>query len=428
MFFRMLLCAFLRRKRKLFMIGLTIALGVSLSTAMLNVMLDVEEKVNKELKVYGANLNVVPRSTSLMGELYGLKDGAGITDKYILEEELPKMKTVFWAYNIVDFSPYLEVPVYINDENSTVSLVGTWFEKQIDLPVGYSITTGIKKLKSWWTITGSWVADEHKFEAMIGSLLARKLNLGQGDLLVVHTKNGKKAELTVRAVLQSGGTEDEQIFVPLVLAQELSNRHGLVQRVDVSALTTPENELARRAATDPGSLSRKEWDAWYCTAYISSIAYQIEEVLTNVQAKPVLQVSESEGGILNKIKLLMLLLTGMSMLCAALGISNLVTINVMERNKEIGLMKAVGAQDLEIILLVIGEILLTALVGGSIGYLLGLGFAQIIGYTVFKTAIDIQFIVIPIISILSLLVVILGSLPALRILLSLQPKEVLYDR
>ena len=96
MFVRMLVCALLRQKRKLVMIAVTMALGVSLSTAMLNVMMDVEEKVNQELKVYGANLNVVPRGASLLGDLYGIADGAGIADKYILEEELPKMKTVFF--------------------------------------------------------------------------------------------------------------------------------------------------------------------------------------------------------------------------------------------------------------------------------------------------------------------------------------------
>jgi putative ABC transport system permease protein len=428
MFLRMLGCALLRQKRKLVMIAVTMALGVSLSAAMLNVMMDVEEKVNRELKVYGANLNVVPRGASLLGDLYGIEGGAGIADKYILEEELPRMKTVFWAYNIVDFSPYLEMPVFIEGADSKVSLVGTWFDRHLDLPTGYAINTGISRLKGWWEIAGNWVRDGDKSGAMVGSLLAAKLKLSQGDRLTVRTPDGKTAELTIRATLHSGGPEDEQIFVPLELVQALSNRKGLVQRVDVSALTTPENELARRAATDPASLSRKEWDAWYCTAYISSIAYQIEEVLTNVRAKPVLQVSESEGGILNKIKLLMLLLTGMSMLCAALGISNLVTMNVMERNTEIGLMKAVGSTDVQVILLVMGEILFTAIIGGCVGYAAGLGFAQLVGYTVFGASVDVQPLVIPVVAILSVFVTLLGSLPALRMLLSLQPTEVLYDR
>ena len=100
----------------------------------------------------------------------------------------------------------------------------------------------------------------------------------------------------------------------------------------------------------------------------SAIAYQIEEVLTNVKAKPVLQVSESEGTILSKIKLLMLLLTVLSLACSALGISNLVSMNIMERNTEIGLMKAIGATNGAVSILILSEILAMSFIGGIIGY------------------------------------------------------------
>ncbi|MDR1875367.1 MAG: ABC transporter permease, partial [Synergistaceae bacterium] len=226
----------------------------------------------------------------------------------------------------------------------------------------------------------------------------------------------------------SGGPEDDQAFVPLRLVQELSNRPGLVQRVDVSALTTPENELARRAAQNPNSLSRKEWDTWYCTAYISSIAYQIEEVVTDSRAKPVLQVADSEGAILQKTQLLMLLLTVLSLICAALAISNLVTAGVMERSAEIGLLKAIGATGSAVSLLILAEIALTSMLGGVVGYFVGLGFAQIIGQTVFGSAIATKALVIPMVAILVLIVTLLGSLPAMRMLLSLRPTEVLHGR
>ena len=47
-----------RQKSKMLTIAFTIALGVSLSTAMMNVMLGIGDKVNRELKVYGANITV----------------------------------------------------------------------------------------------------------------------------------------------------------------------------------------------------------------------------------------------------------------------------------------------------------------------------------------------------------------------------------
>jgi putative ABC transport system permease protein len=261
---------------------------------------------------------------------------------------------------------------------------------------------------------------------MIGAGLASRLGVGPGD--TVSLAAGTSGEVRISGVFHSGGGEDDQLFVPLKFAQDISGRPGMVGRVEVSALTTPENDLARRAAQDPDSLSRHEWDTWYCTAYISSIAYQIEEVITNARAKPVLQVAESEGAILQKTQLLMLLLTVLSLACSALAISNLVTASVMERSAEIGLLKAVGATSAEVSLLVMSEIMITAFAGGTVGYLAGLGFAQLIGHSVFGSAIAAKPLVIPLVAILVLVVTLAGSLPAMRMLLSLRPAEVLHGR
>jgi putative ABC transport system permease protein len=436
MFYQMLKGALMRQKGKLSMIAFTMALGVSLATAMLGVMMDVGDKVNQELKTYGANLTVVPRGTSLLSELYELEAENGEKDaadssaanaqKYLAEDELVKMKMIFWAFNIVDFAPFLETAAVV--EGQPVTLVGTWFDKHLDLPTGESVDTGMKRLKSWWDVTGDWVRDDED-GAMVGQNLATKLGLKPGDFFEAVTSDGaRRQRLEVWAVVNSGGKEDDEAFVPLRLAQDISNRPGLVQRVDVSALTTPENDLARRAAQDPNSLSRKEWDTWYCTAYISSIAYQIEEVVTGSRAKPVLQVAESEGAILQKTQLLMLLLTVLSLICSALAISNLVTASVMERSSEIGLLKAIGATGAAVAFLILTEIVLTSMLGGTAGYFVGLGFAQIIGRTVFGSAIAVKGLVIPLVAILVLLVTLLGSLPAVRMLLSLRPTEVLHGR
>jgi putative ABC transport system permease protein len=263
---------------------------------------------------------------------------------------------------------------------------------------------------------------------MLGETLAARLKMKVGDALTSGDSPDSQQRLAVRAIFHGGGAEDEWAFAPLKLVQDLSGRPGLVQRVDVSALTTPENELARRAAQDPNSLSRKEWDTWYCTAYISSIAYQIEEVVADSRAKPVLQVAESEGTILRKTQLLMLLLTLLSLMCSALAISNLVTAGVMERSAELGLLKALGATNGAVFLLILAELSVTSVLGGLAGYFAGLGFAQVIGRSVFGAAIAAKALVIPIVSILILIVALLGSLPAMRMLFSLRPTEVLHGR
>ena len=428
MFRRMLLSVLVRQKKKLFLIALTVALGVSLATAMLNVMFDVGDKVNQELKAYGANLNIVPKGAALVNELYQLDNtDTRAAIQYIKQDDLVKIKMIFWAYNIVDFAPYLTTQVTVNDK--PVTLVGTWFNKHLTIPTGDEVDTGMLAMKSWWSIEGNTMKDDNLQGVMVGETIATQLNLKLGDSLeLISPLTNKKVTLTVNNIFHSGGIEDSQLYVSLPVAQNLANKDGLVERVEVSALTTPENDLARKAAQDPNSLSRTEWDTWYCTAYISSIAYQLEELMPDVRVKAIMQVAESEGSILQKTQLLMLLLTVLSLICSALAISNLVTANVIERSTEIGLLKALGATNISVAMLILTEILIIALLGGMVGYFVGLGFAQIIGQTVFGSFVEPKMIIIPLVLIMVSMITLLGSLPALRIMMFLRPTDVLHGR
>jgi putative ABC transport system permease protein len=427
MFIRMILGALFRQKGKMLMIALTVALGTSLASAMLNVMLDVGDKVNRELKAYGANINVLPRGALLLSDLYGMEDTPDSPDQYLAEDDMLKVKTIFWAHNIVDFTPHLSMSGTIDGENDTLRVTGTWYQKQLSLPTGEEIVTGIQQMRSWWQLEGDWVSDDDAQGALIGSAVAGRYGLAVGDRFTLGVQDAKR-DLIVRGIVDAGGDEDDQVFITLATAQELADKPGRISSFEVSALTTPDNDLARRAAENPRSLSAKEHETWYCTAYVSSICYQIDEVIPDGVAKPLRQVAESEGTILEKTQLLMLLITILSLLGAALGISNLISASVMERSAEIGLMKALGAHDVPLSWLVLLEILLVGLVGGAVGYFAGFGFAQIIGQTVFGAPVAAAPMVVPLLSVLVMLVIIIGSLPSLRYLLSLRPAEVLHGR
>ncbi len=431
MFFRMIWGALTRQKRKMLMISLTIALGASLATAMLNVMLDVGDKINQELKTYGANIIVVPKTTAALNNLYEIEGGTDdASQSYLLEDELGKIKTIFWAFNIVDFAPFIDTTVALPDGGSA-KLVGTWFNHHMELPTGETLDAGIQSLRTWWEITdGEWLNEQNadgENACMVGEQLAKQHGIKAGDTLTLSTELGKK-ELKVVGVYNSGGDEDLQIYTTLHNAQALCDKAGYVSSIEVSALTTPDNELAAKAAKDPNSLTIAQYETWYCTAYVSSISYQIQEVISNSVASPVRQVADSEGAILEKTQLLMILITVLSLVGSALGITNLVTASVMERSNELGLMKAIGATDGSITLLVLTEIMLTAIFGGVIGYFMGFGFAQIIGQTVFSSAIEMKTIVIPLVAVLVILVTLAGSLPAIRMLVRMRPAEVLHGR
>ena len=428
MFGRMIRGTLFRQWKKMLMIAFTIALGASLASAMLSVMLDVGDKVNQELKTYGANIRVVPKASSVLSGLYEMEDDQ--TGAYLREDELGKIKTIFWTFNIVDYAPFVTVDAKL-DQGDSVKVVGSWFDHHMALPTGEELDAGIRSLRSWWDIeSGSWLNEQDgsgSKGAMVGIELAEKLGLSVGSS--IHVTGSKTDDTyTVRGIFDAGGEENGQIFVQLNTAQALDGLEGKVDSIDVSALTTPDNELAERAAKDPKSLTVAQYELWYCTAYASSICWQIQEAITDCVASPVRQVADSEGEILNKTQLLMILITILSLIGAALGICNLVTASVMERSQEIGLMKAIGAYNGQVSLLVLTEVFITAVFGGAVGFFAGFGFAQIIGHSEFGSAIALRPMVIPIVAVLVFIVTMIGCIPAIRMLLGLRPTEVLHGK
>ena len=428
MLFKMIRGVLFHQMGKMLLIAFTIALGASLATGMLNVMWDVGDKVNQELKTYGANIIVKPKDSSLLAEIYDAGEGEQLSVSYLNEEDLPKLKTIFWAFNIVDFTPFLATEAVLPD-GTEAQVNGTWFYHHLSLPTGEELDAGITGMRSWWDITdGKWLDESEESAAssvMVGTLLAEQEGWKAGDQVTLNI-GGKETTVTISGIFDAGGDEDQQIYAPLSLVQEMTDRKGKVSTVEVSALTTPDNELAKRAARNPSALSSRDYETWYCTAYVSAICYQIQEAIPGSSAAAVRQVAESEGTILDKTKLLMILITILSLIGAALGVSNLVTASVMERAKEIGLLKAIGARDGSITGVIMAEILVTALIGGIAGYFLGFGFAQLIGRSVFGSAIEMKARVIPIVAALILLVTLAGSLPAIRMVLRLRPAEVLH--
>ncbi|MBQ7752242.1 MAG: ABC transporter permease, partial [Treponema sp.] len=214
MFLRMVIRALVRQWKKMLMIAFTIALGSSLATAMLNVMFDVGDKVNQELKTYGANIRVLPQNASIMSDMYGIEN-----ESFLREGELGKLKTIFWAFNIVDFSPYLEGKAKLKD-GSEIKLTGTWFNHHLALPTGEELDTGMVAMKKWWTVKGQWISDSEKEEGenpkvMVGSELAKKHGLNLGDTISLSTKTIKEKSFTVSGIFDAGGDEDEYAYVNL---------------------------------------------------------------------------------------------------------------------------------------------------------------------------------------------------------------------
>jgi putative ABC transport system permease protein len=173
-------------------------------------------------------------------------------------------------------------------------------------------------------------------------------------------------------------------------------------------------------------LTSEEYDQWYCSAYASSIAYQIEEVIPNASAQPIWKIAAGEGAIIGKIQLLMLVVTIAAFTASVLGISSLMSSSIMERSKEIGLMKALGAANWNIYLLFIAEATILGIIGGILGVIAGYGISQVMGMSIFQATVSFNPITVPVIIMVSVLIVIAGSFIPSRLITKLHPAKVLH--
>ena len=429
MFFaRLVSRSFTRQPRRRGLIALTVALSTAISVAMLGVVLDVGDKLNAELTTYGSNIVVQPKADAVVSGLYET-GGESEPTSFLKEDEVGNIKTIFWAYNIVDFAPSLTARLDASSgstDGGTVRVNGTWFNKDLSLSTGESVTAGVTTLRSWWDLKGSWPADDAD-EAVVGSKLASQLGVHEGDTVALAGATGTR-ELTVTGVYTSGDDDDKTLYAPLSIVQDLSDHAGQVAKIEVKALTTPENELSRKAAANPKLLSQADWETWYCTAYPSSIAYQIEEVVTGSVAKQVRQVAAVEGNVLEKTQALMILMTGLSLVAAALAVASLTTASLVERTGEFALLKAIGASSTSVIRLILGETAVIGVAGLAVGSAVGSGLSQVIGKIVFGSTITMRPMVFVLVTLLITVVLLLATASSMRSILRIQPATALHRR
>jgi putative ABC transport system permease protein len=402
MFLRLIYESFRRQKRRKLLAGVAIMLGVGVATAMIAVATDIGDKISRELRTYGANLIVTPQEDTLDVVVAGVNLKPPSDGAYLNEDDLPKIKGMFWRNNIVGFAPMLPVTVDLAGQNLT--LVGTYFSRQLAFGK-QTFTTGVRTTYPWWKVQGSW-PDDNSFDLLLGERLASKLNLKPGQDMEIAGQSRR-----IAGILSTGGPEDEQIVAPIPLAQQIIGKPGAVRRIYVSAVTKPEDAFARR---DPKSLSPEMYDRWYCSPYAQSIAYQLQEAIPHSHAEQIRQVAQNEGMVLTRIQGLMLLITLAALVASALAVSASMATAVFERRGEVGLMKALGAGNLAVAVLFFAEAALLALMAGTLGFAGGALLASQISHSIFNSQITIQPVLLPVILTIAVIVTFGGSAAAIR--------------
>lgn len=422
MFARLVFESFRRQRRRKAFALLAIALGMSISTAMIAVATDVGDKMNYELRSKTANLLLTPMDDSLDVNIGGVNLKPASEGAYIRESDLPKMKHIFWGRNILGFAPFLSDqrtfdvnPKATVDKTFSSNLIGTYFAQEIKTS-NETFVTGVRTVNQYWQVQGTWPADDST-DALIGRSLGSKADIKIGDTLKIGNYT-----LRISGIVTTGGAEDQAVIGPLHLVQQILGRPDQVRRVMVSALTKPEDDFARR---DPRGMSPATFERWSCSPYATSIAFQLHEALPNVRVDQIMPVEQTQGKVLSSISGLMLLLTIASLIASALAVSAVMAATIIERRQEVGLMKSLGAGNAAVATLFLTEAGLLAVAGGLAGFGIGAVIAQSIGEKVFGSSITVHPVVLAIVIFAALVVSIAGSTGAVRKAIQFDPALVL---
>jgi putative ABC transport system permease protein len=403
--------SFTKQRKAMALMIISVAMGTAVSASLITISLDIKSKVSRELRSFGANITLEPR-------VEGLADLAG-QRRYLREQDIPKAKSIFWRHNIVGIAPYLEskLKLAFKGHERQVEGFGAWLSRGLQLPGSEdTFQAGVLTVSPWWELEGLEPGSD---TVVIGHLLAAEAGIGKGDVVLVDGH-----EYSVSGTLMTGGPGDRRVFMDLHAMQELKGLSGAVSRVRVSALTTPMDDFAYK---DPKKMSRAEYEKWYCTGYVTSIAKQLEEVFKGSTARPIWHVAETEGQVLGRLSVLVYLLTAASLLAAALGMSTTMAASLLRRLDEIGLMKALGAGFSDITLIFMAEAFVIGLSGGFAGYLVSLGVSDYIGRMVFGGSLSQRELLLPVSLMSAFGIAALGAMLPIRRALRVKPAIVLKE-
>jgi len=356
---RLLAAGLTRRRGMVALAVLAVAIGSSVASALLHVSGDVSRKLTRELRALGPNLLLTAGGHPMPGA------GPGYLDERIARERI--------AAAGLTGAPLLLVTARVGGR--PVQIVGSDLE-------------ALRRLHP------SWALPPGKLDSFMGARLMGRLGAHEGDALTIEFAGGRSLTRAVGARLEAGGGDDDAWWIPLAEAQELSGLPGRVSLVETRIDGGTEAAAAAVATLERGGGAR---------------------------ALVLHALSATEAGLLERMRRLMVLVTVASLFAGGLCAFGTLTDLALERRREIALMKALGASSRDIVRQFAAESLAIGLAGGIAGWLIGLFFAEVIGRTVFHSAIAVHWNVPPLVLGLALLVAGLAGLGPIRLALSVQP-------
>ncbi len=200
-------------------------------------------------------------------------------------------------------------------------------------------------------------------ELMVGVDLKDCLKLAPGDKARF---DGSGHAYRVTAVFEKGSDEDSVVVMPIDSARRLLRRSG----VDAVLLNAD-------------------------SAKLSEVESAVKRSFPLLEVKTLRQVAVAEERILVRIQLLLFLVTGVVLLSSVTALSSSMGATVIERMKEIGIMKSLGATRSRIRDLFLVEAAAVGVMGGIAGYLFGVAVAEAVSKTAFGSLVPVNVLVAP---------------------------------
>jgi len=232
--------------------------------------------------------------------------------------------------------------------------------------VGFTLVSGIptKNSEEFFVDSGvklqegRFIKEGDKFETVVGSrvmedMFKNKLRLGSKIEI-------KGKEFKIVGVLKEIGNsqDDNQINIPLETSREIFDKPEDVDAIIAQVKSA--NDIPLLQEKIEKELERKRDD-------------------TNFQVVTATQILEQINQVLGIMQFVLVGIAAISLVVGAIGIMNSMYTSVIERIREIGIMKAIGARNSDILSIFLVESGLIGLVGGIFGVIVGSAMALIIG-------------------------------------------------
>jgi putative ABC transport system permease protein len=343
--------------------GLTIlgiVIGVAAVIAMLSVGQGAQNSITSSISSIGTNLLFL----SAGGEVRFAGSGGGPTIRNVRQLTLLDAQALldpFQAPAVEAVAPIIQggnISASANGQSTTTTVYGT--------PSSYFSMRNQEIAEG--AIFNDQEVNAHARVAVIGPDLATTL-FGRTTNLVGQTVRINGQSFTIIGVLKSKGgsafgSSDNQVIIPLTTARDrVIRRSG--NFVDMIFVQAKSASVVNDASTQ-----------------ISNIMRQRHHVAAGAEDFSVFNQQDMVQTVSSVIGVLTVFLGGIaaiSLLVGGIGIMNIMLVSVTERTREIGLRKAVGARNRDILLQFLIESLFLSLLGGILGILLGWLIGLLIG-------------------------------------------------